>query len=76
MRLSLASQPQEIRRDCVVLKTNERTEELPNDFVYCLLGADLPTVWLQQLGVRYVQKPEGWNPGPTDQIVIGRPVAA
>jgi hypothetical protein len=40
------------------------------------LGADLPTVWLQQLGVRYVQKPEGWNPGPTDQILSGSPVAA
>jgi pSer/pThr/pTyr-binding forkhead associated (FHA) protein/thioredoxin reductase/ferredoxin len=76
VRLAMSSQPQEIRGDCVVLNVKERTEELRNDFVYCLLGADLPTVWLQQLGVRYVQKPEGWNPGPTDQIVIGRPVAA
>jgi thioredoxin reductase len=76
VRLAMASQPQEIHPERVVLKMQERTEELRNDFVYCLLGADLPTVWLQQLGVRYVQKPEGWNPGPTDSIVIGQPVAA
>ncbi len=80
LRLVFSSQPQEIRPDTVVLKIKvdglERVEELRNDFVYCLLGADLPTVWLQQLGVRYLQKPEGWNPGPTDRIVVGRTEAA
>jgi pSer/pThr/pTyr-binding forkhead associated (FHA) protein/thioredoxin reductase/ferredoxin len=68
------SQPVVIRERTVVLqvKDGERTEEVEvqNQFVYCMLGADLPTVWLQQLGVRYVQKPEGWNPGPTDAIVL------
>jgi thioredoxin reductase len=80
LRVVLSSQPQEIRSQSVLLtiKSNgvERMEELRNDFVYCMLGADLPTVWLQQLGVRYVQKPEGWNPGPTDRIAIGATVAA
>jgi thioredoxin reductase len=80
VRVVFNSQPQEIRPDAVVLKIKsdgvEQVETLRNDFVYCLLGADLPTVWLQQLGVRYIQKPEGWNPGPTDSIVIGAPVAA
>jgi thioredoxin reductase (NADPH) len=80
VRLALGSQPQEIHPDHVLLTTRtdgvERVEQLRNDFVYCLLGADLPTVWLQQLGVRYVQKPEGWNPGPTDLASFGEPVAA
>jgi pSer/pThr/pTyr-binding forkhead associated (FHA) protein/thioredoxin reductase/ferredoxin len=80
VRLALGSQPQEIHPDHVLLTTRtdgvERVEQLRNDFVYCLLGADLPTVWLQQLGVRYVPKPEGWNPGPTDAISFGQPVAA
>jgi thioredoxin reductase/ferredoxin len=68
------STPAQVDHDRVTLKVKEggaeRSVELPNQFVYCLLGADLPMVWLQQLGVKYVKKPEGWNPGPTDQIVI------
>jgi thioredoxin reductase len=68
------SSPVEVRHECVVLKVKEaggeRTIEIANQQVYCLLGADLPMTWLQQLGVRYVKKPEGWNPGPTDRIVV------
>ena len=75
LRIVFNSQPQEIHLDAVVLQTDSGVERLRNDFVYCMLGADLPTVWLQQLGVRYVQKPEGQS-GPTDAILIGRPVAA
>jgi thioredoxin reductase (NADPH) len=75
------SAPVEVHRDRITLKVKdaagERTVEVENHFVYCLLGADLPMVWLQQLGVKYVKKPEGWNPGPTDQIVVKpQPVAA
>jgi thioredoxin reductase len=54
VKLIFNSVPFEVRPDCVVLK----------------LGADLPMVWLQQMGVKYVKKPEGWNPGPTDAIVV------
>jgi thioredoxin reductase/ferredoxin len=79
VRVVYNSAPQEVRTSTVLLQIKdggaERVEELQNDFVYCLLGADLPTVWLQQLGVRYVQKPEGWNPGPTDAIGV-RQIAA
>jgi hypothetical protein len=81
LRVVFNSQPQEVRPGSVLLEIktdgNERVEEVRNDFVYCLLGADLPNVWLQQLGVHYIQKPEGWNPGPTDAIVIRpQPIAA
>jgi len=70
VKLIFNSVPHEVRPDCVVLKVGTEVQELPNQFVYCLLGADLPMVWLQQLGVKYVKKPEGWNPGPTDAIVV------
>jgi pSer/pThr/pTyr-binding forkhead associated (FHA) protein/thioredoxin reductase/ferredoxin len=70
VKLIFNSVPHEVRHDKVVLKIGEQLQEVHNQFVYCLLGADLPMVWLQQLGVRYVKKPEGWNPGPTDAIVV------
>jgi thioredoxin reductase len=75
------SSPVQVHPDRVTLKVKdggrENMVEVQNHFIYCLLGADLPMVWLQQLGVKYVKKPEGWNPGPTDQIVVkGRQEAA
>jgi pSer/pThr/pTyr-binding forkhead associated (FHA) protein/thioredoxin reductase/ferredoxin len=76
LRAVFDSVVQEVKLDDVDLVVGGQTVPLRNDFVYCLLGADLPTVWLQQLGVRYIQKPEGWNPGPTDAIVVGPPLAA
>jgi pSer/pThr/pTyr-binding forkhead associated (FHA) protein/thioredoxin reductase/formate hydrogenlyase subunit 6/NADH:ubiquinone oxidoreductase subunit I len=76
IKIIFNSVPAEVRDKAIVLKINEEKQELQNDFVYCLLGADLPMVWLQQLGITYVKKPEGWNPGPTDQIVIQAPAIA
>jgi thioredoxin reductase len=70
VRVVFDSQPVEVRPDAVVLQVGAATEIVPNDFLYCLLGGDLPTVWLQQMGVGYVQKAEGWNPGPTDALAI------
>jgi thioredoxin reductase (NADPH) len=71
-----SSSPTEVRPGSVVLKVGNEMVEVPNQYLYCLLGADLPMTWLQQLGVKYVKKPEGWNPGPTDRIVVGGQVAA
>jgi len=77
IKIIFNSSPAEVKDGAIVLKVEGgQKQELKNDFVYCLLGADLPMVWLQQLGITYVKKPEGWNPGPTDQIVIQAPAIA
>src|SRR5262249_19342687 len=71
IKIIFNSVPLQVNDKSVVLKVNDAEKvELQNDYLYCLLGGDLPMVWLQQLGITYVKKPEGWNPGPTDQIVI------
>lgn len=42
--------------------------ELPNDYVFALIGGIPPNKWLESLGVRYVSKPHSWSPPPTDQL--------
>jgi pSer/pThr/pTyr-binding forkhead associated (FHA) protein len=56
-----------------VRRAGDRFQVTTSQGVVSALGVvlspdNLPTVWLQQMGVRYVQKPEGWSPGPTDSI--------
>ncbi len=67
--LYMETNPAEVKDGAVVLKRNDgELVEVPNDALYCMLGADPPVKWLQTLGVRYVQKPESWSPGPTDDL--------
>jgi thioredoxin reductase len=41
--------------------------ELENDYIYCMLGANPPTKWLESLGIKMVQKSIDWEPPPSDQ---------
>lgn len=52
----LRSQVREIRADRVVLDVEGETTILPNDDVVIRIGGDAPYTFLQQLGVRIVQK--------------------
>lgn len=54
--LLLGSQVREIRQDRVVLDVAGETMILPNDDVIIRIGGDAPYSFLQQLGVRIVQK--------------------
>ena len=47
---------------------HETPEMIANDVVFCMLGADPPTAWLERIGIQYVKKPESWSPGATDDI--------
>ncbi len=39
-----------------------------NHYVYCMLGKVAHTRWLEGLGVEFVDKPQGWSPGPSDDL--------
>ena len=47
---------------------DDRKVAIPNDYVYTMLGAIAPRRWLEKLGVRYAEKPQGWTPGPSDDL--------
>ncbi len=67
-QLLLESQVREIRQDRVVLDVAGETTILPNDDVVIRIGGDAPHAFLQQLGVRIVQKDV---PLPADQAKVG-----
>ena len=54
--LLLKSQVREVRADLVVLEVAGETMILPNDDVIVRIGGDAPYTFLQQLGIRIVQK--------------------
>ena len=47
---------QEIRAGGVVLKTPSGEKEIPNDLVFAMIGAELPTKFLRAIGVKLVKK--------------------
>jgi thioredoxin reductase len=61
----------EITPDSVTLehRADKRTETLPNDVVFAMIGGHPPVKWLQSLGVPYVDKPHSWSPARTDELV-------
>ena len=67
--LHLNSNPVEITETGVQVEgaDNVRTE-VANDYLYCMLGAVAPRSWLERLGVRYAEKPQGWSPAPSDDL--------
>jgi len=67
-QLLLESQVREIRQDRVVLDVAGETMILPNDDVVIRIGGDAPYAFLQQLGVRIVQKDV---PLPADPAKVG-----
>ena len=65
--------PREVKRESVVLETKGGdVREVQNDTLFCMLGANLPTKWLEGLGIEIVQKPADWDPGRSDQFAFQR----
>jgi pSer/pThr/pTyr-binding forkhead associated (FHA) protein/thioredoxin reductase/ferredoxin len=64
------TQVAEVTATTVVLEDRHdgKTIELPNDYVFALIGGIPPTSWLESLGVRYVARPHSWSPPPTDSM--------
>ncbi len=56
--------PEKVTEKTVVLDLGD---EIENDYVYCMLGANPPTKWLESLGIKVVQKSIDWEPPPSDQ---------
>ena len=50
-------------------KADKRQEQIPNDFVFAMIGGHPPVKWLQSVGVPYVDKPHSWSPPRTDELV-------
>jgi thioredoxin reductase/ferredoxin len=59
----------EIREHSVVLRTGMKQEELANDHIFICIGGDAPVKWLEQVGVRFVDKPHLYQRGPSDALV-------
>lgn len=69
LTLRTRTNPVEISEKGVKLKHDDGGEDVvKNDWVYCMLGADAPSKWLKSLGVRFAEKPQGWSPGPSDDL--------
>jgi thioredoxin reductase/pSer/pThr/pTyr-binding forkhead associated (FHA) protein/NAD-dependent dihydropyrimidine dehydrogenase PreA subunit len=64
LRVHFKANPKAVTDTSVVLDTGD---EIPNDVVYCMLGANPPTEWMESLGIKMVQKPIDWEPPPSDQ---------
>jgi len=56
LRFARGSQLREIRATSVVLDTPEGEQELPNDFIFALIGAELPTKFLREAGIKLKKK--------------------
>jgi thioredoxin reductase/ferredoxin len=68
LEVLLGSQIKQITDRHVVIVTAEGREIL-NDAVYVLIGSDPPVKWLEELGVRFVERPHTHKSGATDAIV-------
>ena len=67
----LETNPIEVKEKSVILERKDgETREVPNDFLFCMLGANPPTKWLERLGIEIVQKPADWDPGRSDQFAF------
>jgi len=62
VRAFMGSQVREVRPDAVVLETQGKRKALANDFVIACLGGELPTEFLEKLGVG-LQRHFGTAPG-------------
>ncbi|MFQ5666486.1 MAG: NAD(P)-binding domain-containing protein [Candidatus Binatia bacterium] len=56
LRVEPDSQFKEIRPTSVLLATPSGPKEIPNDFIFALIGAELPTKLLRAIGVKLVKK--------------------
>jgi thioredoxin reductase/pSer/pThr/pTyr-binding forkhead associated (FHA) protein/NAD-dependent dihydropyrimidine dehydrogenase PreA subunit len=68
--LHLEANPIEIREGAVVIERKGGPKyQIPADVVFCMLGAEPALEFLSRIGVKIVQKPADWDPGPTDVLV-------
>jgi thioredoxin reductase len=68
--LHLEANPVEIRPGVAVIETKGGPKyQVPADCVFCMLGAEPALEFLSRVGVKIVQKPADWDPGPTDVLV-------
>jgi thioredoxin reductase/NAD-dependent dihydropyrimidine dehydrogenase PreA subunit len=51
LEVRTSTSPTEIASDHVVLRSKRSTERVANDFVFVCIGGELPTAWLNQIGV-------------------------
>jgi thioredoxin reductase (NADPH) len=56
LRVLRSSQVREIRQNSVILGAREETIEIPNDFVFVLIGGDSPEEFLNKTGIQIVEK--------------------
>jgi thioredoxin reductase len=49
-------------------KEDKSQEQIPNDFVFAMIGGDPPIKWPQSVGVEYTEKPHSWSPPRTDDL--------
>jgi putative YpdA family bacillithiol system oxidoreductase len=60
----------EIKQETVKLRRADgRVEELDNDHVFVCIGGDAPVKWLEQVGVRFVERPHMYQMAATDRLV-------
>jgi len=68
--VELGSQVVQFEADSVVIALSDGAQkQLANDAAFVLIGADPPVQWLEQLGVRFVERPHQHQMGKTDDIV-------
>ncbi|MCB9647973.1 MAG: NAD(P)-binding domain-containing protein [Deltaproteobacteria bacterium] len=71
LTLMMESNPAEVTERSVVVERKDRSKvEVPNDVLFCMLGANPPTKWLEKLGIEIVQKPSDWDPGRSDRFAF------
>lgn len=56
VKLLMESQVLELKMDTVLLSTTGGNLTLPNDYVFAMLGGELPTAFLQKIGVKMERK--------------------
>lgn len=67
----MESNPLEVtERSVFVERSDKSRHEVPNDVLFCMLGANPPTQWLESLGIEVVQKPSDWDPGRSDRFAF------
>ena len=66
----LKSNVAEFTADQVTIKLGDGTKRtVPNQQAFVLIGADTPVAWLENLGVRFVERPHLYALGSTEDVV-------
>jgi len=67
--LHLNSNPVEVTPESITIEDNQgQSVTVDNHYIYCMLGAEPPTKWLNRIGITFSDKPQGWSPAPSDDL--------